>query len=88
MSGYKVDAKVVLLGKEYGGKTSIVERYLHNRYSGDLPYQNTIGAAYGAKRVEAFGRTVVLGIILFGVVIAFSLFAETNEAVRILAISI
>ncbi len=62
MSGSKVDAKVVLLGKEYGGKTSLVERYLHNRFSGDLPYQNTIGAAYGAKRTEAFGRSVVLGI--------------------------
>jgi Ras-related protein Rab-24 len=62
MSGYKVDAKVVLLGKEYGGKTSVVERFLHNRFAGEMPYQNTIGAAYGAKRVEAFGRQVVLGI--------------------------
>uniref|UniRef100_A0A914X0E6 Ras-related protein Rab-24 n=1 Tax=Plectus sambesii TaxID=2011161 RepID=A0A914X0E6_9BILA len=62
MSGFKVDAKVVLLGKEYGGKTSLVERFLHNRFAGEMPYQNTIGAAYGAKRVEAFGRQVVLGI--------------------------
>lgn len=62
MSGHKVDVKVVLLGKEYGGKTSLVERYLHNRFCGDLPYQNTIGAAYGAKRIEVFGRSIVMGI--------------------------
>ena len=40
MSGSRVDLKVVLLGKEYGGKTSLVERYLHDRFHGDVPYQN------------------------------------------------
>jgi len=59
----KVDAKVVLLGKEYGGKTSLIERFLHGRFCGDeVPYQNTIGAGYGAKRLEVFGRHVFLGI--------------------------
>ena len=36
----KVDAKVVLLGKEYSGKTCLVERYLHGRFNKDVPYQN------------------------------------------------
>lgn len=59
----KVDAKVVLLGKEYGGKTSLIERFLHGRFCGDeVPYQNTIGAGYGAKKVDVFGRHVFLGI--------------------------
>lgn len=62
MSGYRVDAKVVLLGREYSGKTSIIERYIHNRFDENQPYQSTIGAAYGAKRTEAFGRMVTLGI--------------------------
>lgn len=38
--GSKVDAKVVLLGKEYSGKTSLVERYLHHRFNENVPYQN------------------------------------------------
>ena len=36
----KVDVKVVLLGKEYGGKTSLVERFLHERFAEGVPYQN------------------------------------------------
>jgi Ras-related protein Rab-24 len=35
----KVDLKVVLLGKEYGGKTSLVERFLHGKF-GNVPYQS------------------------------------------------
>jgi len=35
----KVDMKVVLLGKEFGGKTSLVERYLRNYFTGSIPYQ-------------------------------------------------
>ncbi|XP_071481981.1 ras-related protein Rab-24-like isoform X2 [Diadema antillarum] len=62
MSGSRVDLKVVLLGREYGGKTSLVERYLHDRFHGDVPYQNTIGAAFGAKKVEVYDRTVTMGI--------------------------
>lgn len=43
MSGGKVDIKVVLLGKSFAGKTSLVERYIHNRFIGDtVPYQNVI----------------------------------------------
>ncbi|XP_020646316.1 ras-related protein Rab-24 [Pogona vitticeps] len=61
MSGQRVDAKVVMLGKEYVGKTSLVERYVHNRFLVG-PYQNTIGAAFVAKVMSVGGRTVTLGI--------------------------
>ncbi|XP_015268029.1 PREDICTED: ras-related protein Rab-24 [Gekko japonicus] len=61
MSGQRVDAKVVMLGKEYVGKTSLVERYVHNRFLVG-PYQNTIGAAFVAKVIPVGGRTVTLGI--------------------------
>ncbi|XP_034298311.1 ras-related protein Rab-24 [Pantherophis guttatus] len=61
MSGQRVDAKVVMLGKEYVGKTSLVERYVHNRFLVG-PYQNTIGAAFVAKVMQVGGRTVTLGI--------------------------
>ena len=41
MASSKVDAKVVLLGKSYAGKTCLVERYLKNRFIGEaVPYQN------------------------------------------------
>jgi Ras-related protein Rab-24 len=39
MSAGKVDLKVVLLGKEYGGKTSLVERYVHGKFTESAPYQ-------------------------------------------------
>lgn len=59
----KVDLKVVLLGKEYGGKTSLVERFLNSRFNENLPYQNTIGAAFGAKTLTVGGnKAVTLGI--------------------------
>ncbi len=89
----KVDLKVVLLGKEYGGKTSLVERYIHGKFNSNAPYQSvsnlpsashwvcppalsylveyihtdcislqTIGAAFGAKKVSVQGESVTLGI--------------------------
>eukprot|EP00112_Aurelia_sp_Birch-Aquarium-sp1_P024382 Seg7694.2 transcript_id=Seg7694.2/GoldUCD/mRNA.D3Y31 product="Ras-related protein Rab-24" protein_id=Seg7694.2/GoldUCD/D3Y31 len=59
----KVDLKVVLLGKEYGGKTSLVERFIHSRFNENVPYQNTIGAAFGAKTLTVGGnKSVTLGI--------------------------
>ena len=48
--GGRVDMKVVLLGKEYGGKTSLVERYLHNIFTGDVPYQSVSGTIQGQSR--------------------------------------
>lgn len=61
MSGQRVDAKVVMLGKEYVGKTSLVERYVHKRFLVG-PYQNTIGAAFVAKPIQVGERVVTLGI--------------------------
>lgn len=58
----KVDMKVVLLGREYCGKTSLVERFLNERFAGENKYQNTIGAAYGARTVVVGSRQLVLGI--------------------------
>lgn len=58
----KVDLKVVLLGKEYGGKTSLVERYIHGKFNAQAPYQSTIGAAFGAKKVSVNEESVTLGI--------------------------
>ena len=53
----RVDLKVVLLGKEFSGKTSLVERFLNDRFAGENRYQNTIGAAYGAKMVMVEERS-------------------------------
>lgn len=39
MTAMRVDAKVVMLGKESVGKTSLVERYVHQRFLVG-PYQN------------------------------------------------
>jgi len=58
----KIDIKVVLLGREYSGKTSLVERFLSERFAGENRYQNTIGAAYGEKTINVQGRDIVLGV--------------------------
>ncbi|KAJ8394455.1 hypothetical protein AAFF_G00046660 [Aldrovandia affinis] len=61
MSSQRVDAKVVLLGKEHVGKTSLVERYVHKRFQIG-PYQNTIGAAFVAKPIQVGEKVLTLGI--------------------------
>lgn len=48
MSGPRVDLKVVMLGKEYVGKTSLVERYVHDRFLVG-PYQNVSAPARGGR---------------------------------------
>ncbi|XP_067012398.1 ras-related protein Rab-24 [Anabrus simplex] len=58
----RVDLKIVLLGSEYVGKTSLLERYVYDRFRGCVPYQNTIGAAFAAKQVESKGKAFVIGI--------------------------
>ncbi|RWS28424.1 ras-related protein Rab-24-like isoform X2, partial [Leptotrombidium deliense] len=60
----RVDVKVVLLGKEFGGKTSLVERYVHRRFSEKSmnKYQATIGAAFASKKVVVDSGNVTLGI--------------------------
>ena len=36
----RIDAKVVLLGKSYAGKTCLVNRYTREAFDQNLPYQN------------------------------------------------
>ncbi|XP_059398301.1 ras-related protein Rab-24-like [Carassius carassius] len=61
MTAMRVDAKVVMLGKESVGKTSLVERYAHRRFLVG-PYQNTIGAAFVAKALNVGDKVITLGI--------------------------
>jgi len=49
----KNEIKVVMLGKEFSGKTSIVERFLSERYAGEHKYQTTVGCAFGQSRQSA-----------------------------------
>jgi len=56
----KVQLKIVLLGQHDVGKTSLVERYLHKKFKFNVT--TTVGAAFGAKRVEVDGESITLGI--------------------------
>ena len=66
----KVDLKVVLLGKEYGGKTSLVERYIHGKFNSNAPYQSVsdLGGVWRAvmlaKLVDACVCCTIEGIIV------------------------
>ncbi|KAJ1525772.1 hypothetical protein ONE63_008977 [Megalurothrips usitatus] len=59
MSG--ADFKVVLLGTEAVGKTSLMKRYVQDRFH-PRPHINTIGAAFASKSVSSRGRQFVMGI--------------------------
>ena len=39
MGSNTVDIKVVLIGAQYAGKTSIIHRFIHNRFLSDVPYE-------------------------------------------------
>jgi len=57
----KVDLKIVLLGQQHVGKSCLVDRFLNSKF--DAQQKNTIGAAFGAKRVYLpNGRGMTLGI--------------------------
>jgi len=58
----QVEIKVVMLGKEFSGKTSIVERFLSERYAGEHKYQATIGTAYGQRALTVNGKNVVFNV--------------------------
>eukprot|EP00123_Amoebidium_parasiticum_P021223 comp63682_c0_seq1/m.47957 comp63682_c0_seq1/g.47957 ORF comp63682_c0_seq1/g.47957 comp63682_c0_seq1/m.47957 type:complete len:210 (-) comp63682_c0_seq1:339-968(-) len=57
----QVDLKVVLLGREAAGKTSLVDRFVHGRFA-DGSRQATVGAAFCAKTVDTPHGAVALGI--------------------------
>lgn len=59
MSG-KVDMKVVMLGQASCGKTSIVERFIYDRFNSS--YQTTIGAAFGARSMDVQGKKICVGL--------------------------
>ncbi|XP_052748287.1 ras-related protein Rab-24-like [Galleria mellonella] len=58
----RCDFKVVLLGCEHVGKTSLVIRFVTCSFNGNAPYQNTIGAAFCAKKMYSKGRDFNVGI--------------------------
>ncbi|XP_012223144.1 ras-related protein Rab-24 isoform X2 [Linepithema humile] len=58
----RVDLKIVLLGNATVGKTSLMERYVHDTFNDSRPYQNTIGTVFAAKRVQVNDVSLVMGI--------------------------
>jgi len=56
----QVDLKVVLLGKHSVGKTCLVERFLHGKFKDNTVA--TVGAAFGAKKLDINGKEITLGI--------------------------
>lgn len=56
----RCDLKVVLLGCEHVGKTSLVMRFVNSRFNDKT--LNTIGAAFCAKQMSAGGREFLVGI--------------------------
>uniref|UniRef100_A0A3Q4H709 RAB24, member RAS oncogene family n=1 Tax=Neolamprologus brichardi TaxID=32507 RepID=A0A3Q4H709_NEOBR len=69
MTAMRVDVKVVMLGKESVGKTSLVERYVHHRFLVG-PYQNVSFISSlvfptqdtaGSERYEAMSRIYYRG---------------------------
>ncbi|KAJ0184197.1 hypothetical protein K1T71_000620 [Dendrolimus kikuchii] len=58
----RCDFKIVLLGSEHVGKTSLVLRFVNCRFNADIPYQNTVGAAFCAKTMQSNGKDFNVGI--------------------------
>ena len=54
------DLKLVLLGDMATGKTCLVQRFLHDTWTQNP--LSTIGASFAVKRMDAAGRSCVLGI--------------------------
>ncbi|XP_078053672.1 ras-related protein Rab-24 isoform X2 [Augochlora pura] len=57
-----VDFKTVLIGDKDVGKTSLVTRYIHEIFTEEVRYRNTIGAAFLSKTVICNGVSIKLGI--------------------------
>ncbi|XP_022086683.1 ras-related protein Rab-24-like [Acanthaster planci] len=62
MSVSPPDFKVVLLGNSFGGKTCLIERYTNGRFLEGGACIATVGAAYHAKKLQACGRKLIMGI--------------------------
>ncbi|KAK0162563.1 hypothetical protein PV327_006331 [Microctonus hyperodae] len=58
----RVDLKVVMLGHEAVGKTSLLERYVNERFNESMDYQNTIATGFAAKKINVNGKQIVLGL--------------------------
>ncbi|CAH2064965.1 unnamed protein product, partial [Iphiclides podalirius] len=58
----RCDFKIVLLGSEHVGKTSLVLRFVSCNFNSGTPYQNTIGAAFCAKTMHSGGKDFNVGI--------------------------
>ncbi|GBP11300.1 Ras-related protein Rab-24 [Eumeta japonica] len=58
----RCDFKIVLLGSEHVGKTSLILRYVNCRFNASAPYQTTIGAAFCSKTVHSNGKDFNVGI--------------------------
>ncbi|XP_047542874.1 ras-related protein Rab-24-like [Vanessa atalanta] len=58
----RCDFKIVLLGSEHVGKTSLVLRFVNCRFNSGTPYQNTIGAAFCAKQMQSNDKVFNVGI--------------------------
>jgi len=55
----KVDLKCVLLGRAEVGKTCLLDKFLHNRFSEDS--RSTVGVAFGAKEMTVDKKKITLG---------------------------
>ncbi|KAL9620004.1 MAG: hypothetical protein Q9160_005381 [Pyrenula sp. 1 TL-2023] len=47
-----LEAKLVVLGAQGVGKTSLLHRYIHNTFSPNTPSQSTLGASFLTKRLQ------------------------------------
>jgi len=56
------DAKLVLLGSSFAGKTCLAERYSQGKFLDGGEHKPTVGAAFFGKKVNVHGREVLLGI--------------------------
>ncbi|XP_043266080.1 ras-related protein Rab-24-like [Colletes gigas] len=58
----RVDLKVVLLGDSAVGKTSLVERFVNDRFTEEIHYRSTLGGVFTAKQMQHGGHKIIMGI--------------------------
>lgn len=57
----RVDIKIIIVGNNTVGKTSLMQRFVHNKFDEGRTFP-TIGAAFAAKEVCSNGRKRIIGI--------------------------